>query len=114
MHQTDVVTWHDEGAEKAAILMRYECAEGTYLSIAPPDFRTQANAQCELSGGGKRHTHTAHAESTLHSLLSKERTFGTHFFELVLPPPDKARLNQHAKVGGYREQCAFGTPHGKP
>ena len=94
--------------------MGYECAEGTYLSIAPPDFRTQANAQCELSGGGKRHTHTARAEGTLHSLLSKERTFGTHFFELILTPPDKARLNQHAKVGGYREQCAFGTPHGKP
>ena len=64
--------------------------------------------------GGKRHTHTARAEDTLHSLLSKERTFGTHFFELILTPPDKARLNQHAKVGGYREQCAFGTPHGKP
>ena len=91
--------------------MRYECAEGTCLSIAP-DFRAQAYAQCELSGG-KRHTLTARAEGTLHSLLSKERTFGTHFFELILTP-DKARLNQHAKVGGYREQCAFDTPHGKP
>ena len=84
-----------------------------HMSIDSP--RLSSTSECAVRVvGGKRHTHTARAEGTLHSLLSKERTFGTHFFELILTSPDKARLNQHAKVGGYREQCAFGTPHGKP